>query len=77
LPIIVPPHACCGVVNDGWGDAPTLLARADGSDRVSYAPAFAADPGDLDFWRDNDTVEVIGLPIKFERSADVKSKVGG
>ena len=31
----------------------------------------------LDFWRDNDTVEVIGLPIEFERSTDVKSKVGG
>ena len=31
----------------------------------------------LDFWRDNDTVEVIRLPIEFERSADVKSKVGG
>ena len=44
---------------------------------MSYAPACAADPGDLDFWRNNDTVEVIGLPIEFERSTDVKSKVGG
>jgi hypothetical protein len=44
-------------------------------DRVRYAPAFAADPGDLDFWRDNDTVEMIGSPIEFERSTDVKSKV--
>ena len=25
----------------------------------------------LDFWRDNDTVEVIRLPIEFERSTDV------
>ena len=33
--------------------------------------------GALDFWRDNDTVEVIRLPIEFERSTDVKSKVGG
>jgi hypothetical protein len=31
----------------------------------------------LDFWRDNDTVEVIGLPIEFERGTNVKSKVGG
>jgi len=31
---------------------------------------------DLDFWRDNNTVEVIGSPIKFERSTDVKAKVG-
>ena len=29
----------------------------------------------LDFWRDNDTVEVIGLPIEFERGTNVKSKV--
>jgi len=31
----------------------------------------------LGLWRDNDTVEMIGLPIGFERSADVKSKVRG
>ena len=31
----------------------------------------------LDFRRDNDTVEVVGVPIKFERSTDVKSKVRG
>jgi hypothetical protein len=37
----------------------------------------APDQSNLDFWRDNDTVEVIRLPIEFERSADVKSKVGG
>lgn len=29
----------------------------------------------LDFWRDNDTVKVIGLPIEFKRGAYVKSKV--
>ena len=29
----------------------------------------------LDLWRDNDTVEVIGLPIEFERGTNVKSKV--
>ena len=29
----------------------------------------------LDFWRDDDTVYVIGLPIEFKRDADVKSKV--
>jgi hypothetical protein len=23
------PHACCGVVSNGCGDVPTLLARAD------------------------------------------------
>jgi hypothetical protein len=31
----------------------------------------------LGLWRNNDTVEMIGLPIEFERSADVKSKVRG
>ena len=31
----------------------------------------------LGFWRDNHTVKVIGLPIEFEGSTDVKSKVGG
>jgi len=31
----------------------------------------------LDFRRDNDTVEVIGLPIEFKRGTNVKSKVGG
>jgi hypothetical protein len=41
---------------------------------ASYLKTLAQD---LDFWRDNDTVEVIGLPIEFERSTDVKSKVGG
>ena len=27
----------------------------------------------LDFWRDNDTVKVIRLPIEFERGTNVKS----
>jgi hypothetical protein len=31
----------------------------------------------LGLWRNNDTVEMIGSPIEFERSADVKSKVRG
>jgi hypothetical protein len=47
-----------------------LAARAAGD-------ADGRPPQPLDFWRDDDTVEVVGLPIKFERSADVKSKVGG
>jgi hypothetical protein len=29
----------------------------------------------LNFWRDDDTVYVIGLPIEFKRHTDVKSKV--
>ena len=48
-----------------------LAARAaddDTSDRLARQRT-------LDFWRDNDTVEVIGLPIEFERGTDVKSKV--
>src|SRR5215831_6383083 len=31
----------------------------------------------LGLWRDNDAVEMIGVPIEFEWSADVKSKVRG
>jgi hypothetical protein len=31
----------------------------------------------LDLWRDDDTVEVIGLPVELEGSADVKSEVWG
>src|SRR5262249_24758644 len=40
-------------------------------------PMVGLDSEPLDFWRDDNAVEVVGLPIKFERSADVKSKVGG
>ena len=51
----------------GW---PLAARTADGdtSDRLARQQT-------LDFWRDNDTVEVIGLPIEFEGSTDVKSKV--
>ena len=55
----------------GGAAAWPLAARTAGGDTRRLAPRT------LDFWRDNDTVEVIGLPIEFERSTDVKSKVGG
>jgi hypothetical protein len=55
----------------GGAAAWPLAARAAGGDTRRLARRT------LDFWRDNDTVEVIGLPIEFERSTDVKSKVGG
>ena len=50
-----------------------LAARAAADDTSGRLPRQRT----LDFWPDNDTVEVIGLPIKFERGTDVKSKVGG
>jgi|AmaraimetFIIA100_FD_contig_123_1876_length_451_multi_8_in_0_out_1_2 hypothetical protein len=56
----------------GGAAAWPLAARAAGGDTSGRLARRT-----LDFWRDNDAVEVIGLPIEFERSTDVKSKVGG
>src|SRR5262249_57498147 len=54
----------------GTAALPLTARAADGdtSDRMARQQT-------LDFWRDNDTVEVIGSPIEFEGSTDVKSKV--
>jgi hypothetical protein len=50
---------------------PPLLARADESSSEVELIGIRF----LDFWWDNDTVKVIRLPIEFERSTNVKSKV--
>ena len=62
--------APCATVWTNFPISPALLGRAD---EVIECGGIRA----LGLWRDNDTVEVIGLPIEFEGSTDVKSKVGG